>query len=220
MDEIEYYSQCGQDKTVVELFRGMKYGYFIELGAADGIYISNTYTLEKFFEWEGLCVEPHTLNFEKLKNNRNCTIDNNFVLDDGSMVDYIQYEDMGHKESLFSSMIPYPSYTNTKKNSILKLKTVSLLNLLNKYHSPNMIHYMSLDMDGSEYIVLKNFFENNSKFKNGEKIYNILSISVEHNFLEPNRSNIKKLLNENGFIFHKQIEQDDFYINRAIEGLI
>jgi len=44
-----YYSQEGQDRWVVErVFGGEKYqGYFVEMGAADGILLSNTYVLEK-----------------------------------------------------------------------------------------------------------------------------------------------------------------------------
>ena len=33
-------------------------GYFIELGAYDGITLSNTYLLEKKFKWKVICIEP------------------------------------------------------------------------------------------------------------------------------------------------------------------
>src|SRR5215467_3125531 len=70
-----YYSQAGQDRWVIErVFRQAKYrGYFVEIGAGNGILISNTYVLERDFAWNGLLVEP-TDAFEGLKTNRlaNC----------------------------------------------------------------------------------------------------------------------------------------------------
>ena len=51
-------SQLGQDKLVAGLFNFMKGEYFIEIGRGNGTIISNTYTLEHFFEWRGLLVEP------------------------------------------------------------------------------------------------------------------------------------------------------------------
>jgi FkbM family methyltransferase len=47
-----------------------KQGYFIEAGAHDGLYWSNTYYLEKALKWNGLLVEPIKNQFEKCKKNR------------------------------------------------------------------------------------------------------------------------------------------------------
>ena len=56
----KYYSQFGQDKFIIEnIFKMKKNGFFIEAGAGDGINISNTYVLEKQYNWNGLCVEPN-----------------------------------------------------------------------------------------------------------------------------------------------------------------
>jgi len=49
---IEYKSQYGQDQYIIEkLFDRMDYGYFVDIGAGDGITISNSYILEKQFKW-------------------------------------------------------------------------------------------------------------------------------------------------------------------------
>ena len=51
-------SQNLQDLIVLDLFGFKKKGVFIEAGACDGILNSNTFLLEKNYEWTGLLVEP------------------------------------------------------------------------------------------------------------------------------------------------------------------
>lgn len=40
-------SQIGQDLNVLKFYKEKQCGYFIEIGASDGIQLSNTYLLEK-----------------------------------------------------------------------------------------------------------------------------------------------------------------------------
>ena len=40
------YSQLGQDLEVIKTYNNKENGFFIEIGASDGIYFSNTYLLE------------------------------------------------------------------------------------------------------------------------------------------------------------------------------
>jgi len=63
------YSQIGQDLEVLN-FYNKKDGFFIEIGASDGIFLSNTYLLEKDHNWKGICVEPVPSKFELLCKNR------------------------------------------------------------------------------------------------------------------------------------------------------
>ena len=37
-----YYSQCGQDKQVLNFYNNKTCGYFIDIDASDGIKLSNT----------------------------------------------------------------------------------------------------------------------------------------------------------------------------------
>ena len=50
------------------------------MGARCGKVISNTFYLEQK-KWDGICIEPHPDLFEKLKNNRKCSIYNCAVSD-------------------------------------------------------------------------------------------------------------------------------------------
>ena len=50
-------AQFGEDRVLWQVFRGRPGGYFIEVGAYDGVTLSNTYFLEQM-GWHGLLVEP------------------------------------------------------------------------------------------------------------------------------------------------------------------
>ena len=54
----------------LEKFFPNKNGYFVELGANDGISQSNTLFLEKYKNYRGVLIEPHPGNFEKCQKNR------------------------------------------------------------------------------------------------------------------------------------------------------
>jgi hypothetical protein len=52
-----YKAQFGEDRILWQVFRGRRTGYFIEVGAYDGVTLSNTYFLERM-GWRGMLIEP------------------------------------------------------------------------------------------------------------------------------------------------------------------
>lgn len=64
------YSQLNQDINVLKFYKNAKNKYFVDIGASDGIELSNTYLLEKEYNWKGICVEPIPYRFNDLCNNR------------------------------------------------------------------------------------------------------------------------------------------------------
>jgi FkbM family methyltransferase len=50
--------------------RGVERGFFVEAGAVDGVFESNTYFLERWRGWDGLLVEPVPEMYRRLKVNR------------------------------------------------------------------------------------------------------------------------------------------------------
>jgi hypothetical protein len=82
--------------------------------------------------------------------------------------------------------------------------TISLDNLLERHGAPNEIDYLSIDTEGSEFVILKDFpFQ---KWK-------IRIITVEHNYSVA-RNSIKDLLYFNGYKrkFEGLSKWDDWYV--------
>lgn len=177
---MEYKSQYGQDRWVIEeVFPGLKNGYFIDLAAGDGLFLSNTYVLEKEYEWNGICIEPNADSFKKLKINRNCSFDDSVVMNDGTTIDFIEYEMITDYEHLMSAVEGTSAFGAPIKSKTKKI-TKSLNTILDCHNAPNNINYISLDIEGSEIYVLQDFLPNNKR--------EVLCWSIEINIGSPAES--------------------------------
>ncbi len=202
------YSQLGQDLEVIKSYNYKENGFFIEIGANDGIYFSNTHLLETQYKWNGICCEPIPINFKKLVKNRPNSICYDKAVYNVSGLT-LNFDIINHWDVLsgISDHIdPNKSYTDNDKNTI-QVQSISLLDVLTNANAPLFIEYMSLDTEGSEFEILKNF--------NFEK-YTFGLIDVEHNYIEPRRTEIKNLLLSKGYIYKGENQWDDMYKHNSI----
>lgn len=69
----QYFSQVGQDKAIDELLGEKEGGFFIEVGAYDGLTMSNSLFFEKTRGWTGLLIEANPRAYrELLAQDRKC----------------------------------------------------------------------------------------------------------------------------------------------------
>lgn len=206
----EKYSELGQDVLVLLLYEFKKGGFFVEFGAFDGKTYSNTYILEKQFEWNGIVAEPGKIFHKELFKNRSCFVDIRAVTDKtGQILEFKETNDhlglSGIIDHVYHNKDMHVSTRQSSAGAIYKVETISLLDLLKKYNSPKFIEYMSLDTEGSEAIILESF-----DFTQ----YQIGLLSVEHNYVESSRQRIKDILFKNGYkrILHEYSKYDDWFI--------
>lgn len=154
-------SQAGQDAFVRGLLTEDP-GFFVEAGAADGVIYSNTLLFAKA-GWRGLLVEPHPRLFARCVENRPESVVVNAVLDSFEKeVDF-----WGREGYISGTVAPGTDYAlprNKKKlkkaqatGSISRRGTMTLDALLDSIKAPQVIEYLSLDTEGSEYRILANF---------------------------------------------------------------
>jgi len=202
------HSQISQDVFVLSELQKVKpmreFQFFVEFGATNGKELSNTYLLEKFYNWKGILVEPAKVWHDSLKENRNCIIDYRCVSSTtGERVPFVQ-----SSEPVYSTLYHFsdPNHHVDKRiaGETYDIETITLNDLLEEHKAPVLIDYLSIDTEGSEYDILKNVNFSKWKFR---------IITVEHNY-NANRKSIFDLLTQNGYerVLTNKTLMDDWYI--------
>ena len=211
--KLEFFSQVGQDEWVDNTLKHKRNGFFIELGAVNGLLLSNTLFFEKYRNWNGICIEPNPANAVSLLRNRNCLISDYCISDvDNEYVDFAL-------AGVYSGVLE-TSGDLTKKTNIIKVKTKTLGTLLKMYKAPKRIDYLSLDVEGHEYTILH-------KFPFHKYIFNCITVehAEEHNGTEM-KIKIRKLLEKNSYVFVQGSNDpdpgyfgiiDDYYVHSSIK---
>lgn len=205
LHEKKTYSQIGQDIKVLDFFNHKKHGYFIEAGANDGITLSNTYLLEKDYDWKGICIEPVQTQFKKLQKNRK-SINLPYALyntNDEIVTIMDNPEDGGMLSGIKDDIDGGEYHKKVLKNKELTAKTKTLTTILDEVGAPPEIDYLSLDTEGSELKILEGI--DFSKY-----VFNY--INIEHNYSEPRRTQMRELLERNNYKYVGQNQFDDIYI--------
>lgn len=201
-------SQLLQDLIVGYLFRNEATGFFCEFGAADGKSLSNTYFLEKDLQWDGIVAEPSRRWHELLIANRNCKISLECVYHTSNLEITFNEVDNGMLSTIdeFSSS---DLHGDSRQNGFLyPLSTITLKDLLLENSAPSYINFLSVDTEGSEWVILEKFdFE----------VFSFGAIFVEHNFGE-NRERILNLLESKGYrrILVQYSKWDDWFISEKL----
>lgn len=134
------HSQSGQDMFTLMMLNGKRNGTYLEIGANDPINISNTFLLERSFEWKGLSIDiQENPNFRFVRTN-------DYLIADALNIDY---------------------------NEILE-----------RYSLPNIIDYLSIDIEPSinTFTALKNLPHDKYKFN---------VITFEHDFYSGDPHNVR-----------------------------
>ncbi len=126
--------------------------YFVDLAANDAISLSNTFKLEQK-GWRGLCIEPNPVYWYRLAH-RNCTVAGAFV---GGKSD-LQEVDVSLSNKEVGGIVG-DTFDNKKAGVAEKEKrfTVSIRSLFEKFDVPQTIDYLSLDVEGAEELIMKDF---------------------------------------------------------------
>lgn len=85
---MNYFSQYYQDKAIDFALNKKQNGVFLDIGAHDGVSLSNTFFFERNRNWTGLCIEPIPEVFALLQSNRHCSVKNCCILDEEKEVTF------------------------------------------------------------------------------------------------------------------------------------
>lgn len=190
------HAQFGQDRWIIQkVFPGVTNGYFVDVGAGDGIKGSNTKALEEL-GWTGVAIDPFPTNW----GSRKCKLFKEVVSSKKGEV--VEFRKAGGAGGIDEFIGKWRDQIET--SPLVKLTTTTIGDILSRADAPSFIHYVSLDVEGAEYEALKGF-----PFSK----YEVGAFTIEHNFEEPKRQQIRELLERNGYRFVKEQVVDDWYLS-------
>lgn len=193
-------SQLRQDLFALSRLDFKRGGFFVEFGATDGVEMNNTWLMEAEFGWSGILAEPARGWHDDLRANRSCVIDTRCVWKASG-------ETLGFTEAprgINSGISTFVKPSRKLRGRQYEVAAVSLDDLLNEHNAPDIIDYISIDTEGSEFEILDAFDFDRRGFR---------VMTVEHNHA-PQRADIQALLAARGYtrVCESVSRFDDWYV--------
>lgn len=157
-----FHGQSREDEIAWQIFQNEPAGYFVDIGAHDGITYSNTYAFERR-GWRGMCFEPHPEFYKQLVANRS----------DSTCI----HAAAGNRIELSAPFYAMPNAicSSTSRIDLESLKSVCMdekqqfdqmqeitvplitLDYALAIHGIERVDYLSVDVEGRELDVLQGF---------------------------------------------------------------
>ena len=205
-----YKSQWGQDRFLnVKFFNNKRNGVFVDVGAHDGVKISNSHFFEKALNWTGLCIEPIPEVFKELVKNRNCKCVYGCANSEDGVVEFMRNKGYTEELSCMEKSLS-DNHKQRTENEIGQMGGTTEKILVPSYkletlfdlYKIDKIDYLSIDVEGAEIDVLKGI--------NFDKV-DITIIDVEENYKEEGII-VSDFLREKGYGRTLKIGGDVIYL--------
>ncbi len=175
------------DLKILPYLKDIENGVFVEAGALDGLFMSNTKILEDL-GWNGILIEPQLAACEKCRDNRKCTIVwaalvSKFYKQDKISGDF--FYDGKDGQGAWSS-VNKNRYANNSRTEVPAHTLDKVLKALDTHK----VDFLSLDVEGYELNVLKGI-----DFKTTD----IKFILIEVNFREYALEDVEEYLGQFGY---------------------
>ena len=212
---LKRYSARGNiDKSLIDIVN-KRSGFYLEVGAYNGISESVSLRFEKELKWSGLLIEPNPLHFKYLKKNRSNNICLNFIC---LSKEYLKKKLYIKNLNLMSHIVDdknkiyFKDYPIERINLLAKeanlgnfksyeCKIEILENIFEKFNI-NIIDLAIIDVEGSELELLKGI--------NFEKIKINYFCIESYNFEKLNQFMINK-----NYEFLKKLHREDYVFKRV-----
>jgi FkbM family methyltransferase len=199
---MSFYSQQDEDRILFEKYLNYEDGFFIELGAMDGVMYSNTLFFENNLRWKGVLIEPTNQYNSLIQNRPNCY---NF--------NYAISENKGFVEFLGDGALGGMTHTMSDKHRIgwnldqagptYSVQSIPISELLSTIDIKK-VDFFSIDVEGGELEVLHTFDWNIPVY--------IVLIEINQD-LDKNQK-CRDFLISKGFEFDMEIGCNEVWINK------
>lgn len=197
----EFFSQQNEDQILFKKYLNYRNGFFIELGAMNGVTYSNTKFFEETLDWTGILIEP-TAQFEQLVRNRpRCYTFNFAITEQTGDIDFLGEHAIG---GVLNLMHPeHKKHWNLNDDNKFSVKSAPL-SLLTKQVNAKAVDLFSIDVEGGELEVLKSFDWSIPVY--------IVLVELDGRNKEKDES-CRQILSQQGLVFDMTIGNNEVWIN-------
>ncbi len=211
------YSYGGVDLLILDIFKNQKKGYYLDIGCAHPIKNNNTYLLYKK-GWDGVNIDLDKENIDLFNSYRkrdfNVTA---AVSDKEGETDFYFYH---NKSALNTISKQNADFQKADISSIKKIKTQSINRILeNSPYKDKKIDFLSVDVEGSELDIFKNFDFN--KYSPKVIVVEFLDLSLKKleiknlNINNMIKSEIFELIQSKGYTLANVLHSDLIFIKNS-----
>lgn len=206
------FASHGQDVFIAEsLLPHVSRGVFVEVGANDGVSLSNTCFFERELQWSGIAVEPLPRAYGQLINNRTCRSVQGCVSDSDGEAQFLEIT--GDCEMLSGLVGKYDAQHRRRIRRNLRrhqgatrqitVPCFTLESLLVR-HGIDHVNYLSVDTEGGEIDILKSI-----DFAK----YPIDVVSAENNYFD---AALASFMQDQGYALVAIAGVDEIYCRRSV----
>ena len=209
----KYSARGNIDKSLMKIIKKKK-GFYLEVGAYNGISESISLRFEKDLKWSGLLIEPNPLHFKYLKKNRSKNICLNRIclskeylnkklfIKNLNLMSYV----VDDKNKLYFKDYPIRRINNMAKEAKLgNFKNyeckIEMLENIFKRHNIKIVDLAIIDVEGSELELLKGV--------------NFRKIKINYFCIESyNFEKLKKFMIKKNYKFVTKLHREDYVFKR------
>jgi FkbM family methyltransferase len=213
---LRYYAQAGEDALLWSVFAGERPGFFIDVGAFDGRYLSNSMSFEEQ-GWKGICVEAHPEYFLHCQANRTASTcihaacvgpddppTARFLTEPLGILSGIRADETLDLAARYAKRgMIFPGFTE------VEVPALTLDSIIAEYHPDvSQIDFLSVDVEGTEIDVIRG-----------------LSVEARVIVVEANTQEASRLLHEymadRKYVAARSIAQNFFFTrDRRVAGIL
>ena len=209
------YSYGGIDSLVLNIFKDQKEGFYLDIGCGHPIKNNNTYLLNKK-GWSGINIDLDVDNIDLFNSYRKKDVNLATAVSDkeGETELYFYHS----KSALNTISKENADFQKAKVSAIKKIKTQTINKIIeNSPFKDRKIDFLSVDVEGSELAILKNF--DFAKYTPKVIVVEYLDLSLKKleiknlNINNIIKSEIYKLIESNNYTLANILHSDLVFIN-------
>jgi FkbM family methyltransferase len=204
-----YRSQNGEDRWLDAHFGARRSGFFVEVGAYDGVHLSNTYHFEQS-GWTGVLVEPDPQMADRCRRERPRS--RTFQCAAGDRAGEISFYKVAGGEAYSTTSLSAAHRERLNRMGLawreVRVAVRTLDSILEEAHAPD-VDFVSIDVEGGELAVLRGF---------DIRRWKPAVVLVETNAAR-RHPEIRRYFVANGYAYRHSIDVNDFYLPAESGGM-